>query len=241
MIQFNLLPDVKLEYLKARRTRQLVVSISIIATVVSLAILIILLATVYAVQKKSLNDLNSDVGKYTKQVEGTSNLNKILTVQNQLSILTSLHDQKPVASRLFTYLKQVTPSTASVSQLNINFATAASSTATAVSSANTISITGDASSLDVVNTYVDTLKFTTYKIAGSNSSSTPSAFSSVVLSSFSRDNTDASFTITASFDPIIFNAADNVTLNVPNIISTRSAIEQPTDLFKSSTSATGGQ
>jgi Tfp pilus assembly protein PilN len=229
MIQFNLLPDVKLQYLKARRTSQLVITVSIIATLVSLAVLVLLLGTVYVFQKKSLDNLNNNVAKYSNQLDSTPNLNKILTVQNQLSVLTSLHNQKAVASRLFTYLEQITPSTASVSQLNVDY------------TANTISITGDASSLDVVNTYVDTLKFTTYKIAGSSSSSAPDAFSSVVLSSFTINNTDATYTITANFDPTIFNSADNVTLSVPNIISSRSEIEQPTDLFKSHATAESGQ
>lgn len=242
MIQFNLLPDVKLEYLKARRVRQLVVSVSVIATIAAVAVLIILLGIVYGVQKKNLDDLNSDISKYTSQVTGTPNLNKILSVQNQLGVLTSLHNQKPVASRLFTYLRQITPSAASVSQLNVNFGTSAADAAASIAStANTVSITGNASSLAVVNTYVDTLKFTTYKIAGSTSLSTPNAFSDVVLSSFSVGSSGSTFTITANFDPIIFNAADNVTLNVPNIVTTRSTVEQPTDLFKSSASAVGGQ
>lgn len=224
MIQFNLLPDVKLEYLRARRNKRLVVGGSMVVIAASLFVLLLLASIIYGVQKKSLHDLNNDIGRYTQQLKSTPDLNKILTVQNQLGVLTSLHDQKAVASRLFPYLTQVTPKAASISQLNVDF------------SQDTISITGSANSLDVVNTYADTLKFTTYKTPDSSDSS-KNAFSKVVLSQFSRSNTGATYTITASFDPAIFNSNATTDLSVPHIISTRSATEQPTDLFQSA----GGQ
>src|ERR1017187_3214560 len=141
MIQFNLLPDVKLQYLKARRLRRLVVSASTIAIIASLTLLLLLVGTVYVFQKKNLSDLNRDIGTYSGQLQNTPNLDKILTVQNQLNVLTSLHNQKAVASRLFGYLKQITPSAASISQLNVDY------------TKHTISFTGSAKSLDIVNTF----------------------------------------------------------------------------------------
>lgn len=221
MIQFNLLPDVKLQYLKARRTQHLVITASLVAIGLSLFVMIVLIGTVDVLQKKNLRDLHHDITHYSNQLKSTPNLGKILTVQNQLQALTSLHNNKPVASRLFDFLKQVTPSAASISQFSVDF------------TQNNISVTGNANSLDVVNTYVDTLKFTTYK---NSNGANANAFSSVVLAEFSRTVSGASYTITANFDPNIFNNSDNVSLTVPNIITTRSAIDQPTDLFKA-----GGQ
>ncbi len=232
MIQFNLLPDVKLQYLKARRTQHLVFTGAIIAIAVSLFVLLILIGTVDVFQKKNLRDLNHDINVDSTQLQNTPNLSKILTVQNQLGTLTTLHDQKPVASRLFTYVKQVTPSSASISQLSVDY------------TQNNMSITGNANSLDVVNTYIDTLKFTTYQTSNGTSAD---AFTGVVLSAFTRSTSGAGFTITANFDPTIFNSTSNISLNVPKIISTRSAIDNPTDLFQSKTSSasssasTGGQ
>lgn len=218
MIQFNLLPDVKIQYLKAVRTKRLTLAISVIASAVCLAIFLILLGTVYVLQKKNLSDLNNDIASYTSQVKATPNLNQTLTVQNQLKSLPALHDQKPVAARLFGYLKQLTPSATGITDLNMDY------------TANTASIQGKASTLDIVNTYVDTLKFTKYKTAGINGSSL--AFSQVVLSDFTTTTQGTTYTITLNFDPAIFNSASNVTLVVPNIITTRSAIDQPTDLFQ---------
>jgi Tfp pilus assembly protein PilN len=228
MIQFNLLPDVKIHYLKARRQEQLVVVISTFATIAGIAIVVVLLGIVYGVQKKNLSDLNKDIKSNSQELQSTPNLNKILTVQSQLKALPGLHDQKAVATRLGGFLSQVTPSAVNISKLDVDFLQ------------NTLVINGGADTLDTVNTFTDTLKFTTYTSKGSSAAAKP-AFSNVVLTNFSRDKKGATYTITTSFDPSIFNETDDVTLNVPSIISTRSAVEKPTALFQGSTSTGSGQ
>lgn len=201
MVQFNLLPDVKLEYVRAQRTKHLLTLVSIVVSIAALAILGISLFSVDVVQKKSLHDLNNDIGRYSNQLKNVKDLDKILTVQNQLGTLTSLHEQKPVASRLFNYIGQLTPQQASLDKLTVNF------------TENTITFGGSAPSLDVVSTYTDTLKKTTFK---SDSGLSGHAFSDVVLTAFSRDDNGASFTIDAKFDPTIFKSQENVTLVVPS-------------------------
>ncbi len=201
MAQLNLLPDVKLEFIKARRTKQLLTLISIAVAGVALVIFLLSFVTVNVVQKKSLSDLNKDISKYSTQLKSTKDLDKILTVQNQLDTLTSLHDQKPVTSRLFPYISQVTPAQANLNKLTMDF------------TAKTLSLGGTAPSLDVVSAYTDTLKATTYKVAGGKATK---AFSNVVLSSFGRDDKGATFTITFTFDPIIFDTKSAVSLTVPN-------------------------
>jgi hypothetical protein len=224
MMQLNLLPDVKLEYLKVRRTQRLTVTICMILIIASLAILVLLIGTVDVVQKKSLRDLDKDVSKYTTQLQNTPNLDKILTVQNQLQALTQLHDQKPAVTRLFTYLTQLTPTAAHISQLNVDFTN------------DTISINGSADAANVVNTFADTLKFATYSVSGSSKN----AFSDVVISQYNRNSAGATYTITASFDPAIFDGTNNVkSLTLNTQITTRSILEQPTGLFKAPNS--GGQ
>ena len=218
MIQFNLLPDIKLQYIKARRQKRLVVLSSTIASIAVVTIFVFLIVVVDVLQKKNLNDLNRDISNNSKQLEGTANLNQILTVQNQLNSLTSLHDQKPVSSRLFTFLPLVTPSQITISRLNADF------------TQNTLTISGDADSIYTINKYVDTLKFTTYQVSGSSTSK--NAFTNVVLSSFGRDNTKATYTITLDFDPTIFSERSDVKLTVPQIITTRSVLDLP--LFQKS-------
>lgn len=217
MVQLNLLPDIKLEYVRARRTQRLVAAISILASTVMLAIFIVLLLFVDVAQKKNLSDLDKDIKKYSTQLTSTPDLNRILTVQNQLNSLPNLDSQKPTASRLFDYLTQLTPDQASINNLQADY------------TQNTMTITGTADSLDIVNTYVDTLKFTKYQIKGNTDQ--PKAFSNVVLSSFNRDSHEATYTITLTFDPAIFSVTNEVTLTVPHIITTRSEIDKPKDLF----------
>lgn len=219
MIQFNLLPDVKLEYIKAERTKHLVISVATLAGVIAFAIFVLLLVTVDGLQKKNLSDLNRDIKTASSKVEDTQDLDKILTVQNQLSALTSLHDSKPAASRLFDYLTQVTPSNVTIKSVSVDF------------TQNTMSLSGNADTIDAVNTFVDTLKFTQYTTDASGSAATK-AFSNVVLASFSTSSSGATYSITLNNDPTIFNNNDNVTLNVPNTVTTRSVTEQPNVLFK---------
>lgn len=235
MTQLNLLPDVKLEYIKAQRTRRLVISLSFLVTVLAVALLLVLLS-VDLLQKKHLSDLNRDIRSESSQLQNKPNINKILTIQNQLESLTALHAGKPAAPRLFDYLNQLTPAQVDITDFNIDF------------TKQTISITGTADALSSVNKYVDTLKYTTYT-TDKNSTSTK-AFSDVVLSSFgisatSNNGQPATYTLTLSYDKNIFDITQIVSLSVPNLIPTRLGVVQPTDLFtapttKSSNSSSGG-
>jgi hypothetical protein len=209
MVQFNLLPAVKLEFVKARRIKRMLTLVSIVVSAAALTVLLLAFISVNVVQKKSLRDLNKDVSKYSNDLKNTKDLDKILTVQNQLGTLTTLHDQKAVASRLFGYITQVTPSQASLNSLNVDFVQ------------HTITLGGAAPSLDIVSTYTDTLKATTYKV-GSDGSPTK-AFSGVVLTSFGRDAKNATFTISTSFDPNIFDSSKAVALSVPTGATTSQA------------------
>ncbi len=243
MIQFNLLPDVKLEYLKAERTRQMVITVSAIASAASLAIFLTFFATNYY-QKQHISSISDEINSRKSKLEKKPGIDKILTIQNQLKSLTALHDAKPAAPRLFTYLNQVTPDkTISISSLTLDF------------SKGTLSITGTADSLGSVNQYIDTLKFTTYRVKGDDPSQTPlKAFSNVVLTSFTyatpsatagtdTSSAPATYTLDFTYDQPIFDLTKDVTLNVPsNTTTTRSEVDKPTDLFVAAPKAktTGG-
>ena len=218
MIEFNLLPDVKLAYVKTRRLKRLVTSVAVLVVGVVLTILIFLILFVDVAQKKNLRDINGDISTTRTQLQNIPNLDKILTIQNQLQSLPALHDQKPVASRIFSYMSELTPAKATISSVNVDFIK------------HTLIIGGDADTLSTVNQYTDTLKFTTYSVKGSKAA--PKAFSNVVLTSFGRSSSGTTYTITTAFEPTIFKETDPVTLSVPKITSTRSITEQPTDLFK---------
>jgi hypothetical protein len=219
MMQLNLLPDVKLEYLKAQRTRRLAMVISFIATAAAVALLVLMLA-VEGFQKHTLGNLNNDVTTQTNKLQKEPHINGVLTVQNQLESINSLHASEPAASKLFDYMNELTPTPVTIGTLAIDF------------NAHTISLTGSADALSSVDQFIDTLKFTNYT-TGPHTQNLP-AFNTVVLSSFSLDNTTAppaTYTITANFDPTIFNITKNVALIIPSTVSTRSDRENPGPLF----------
>lgn len=223
MVQFNLLPDVKLAYVKARRSKQMIVIIAGLIAAGSLFVLVLLCLVVFGIQKKHLSDVNKDIATYTKQLKDTKDLDKILTIQNQLNSLPALHAQKPVTSRLFGYLGQITPAQVSLNSVNVDFA------------AHTMQLSGTADNIVTINTFVDTLKFTTYTTA--TNSKSVNAFSSVVLSSFSiGSGTSSSYAVNLNFEPAIFDSASEATLTVPaGKITTRSETSKPSDLFKPTT------
>ncbi|MFZ1249571.1 MAG: hypothetical protein WAQ24_04590 [Candidatus Saccharimonadales bacterium] len=206
-IQFNLLPDIKLKFVKARRTKYLMMLISSIIGAAALFVLLSSLLMVNVVQKKSIADLNKDIKKYGTELKATKDLDKILTVQNQLSTLTSLHEDKPVASRMFSYISSVTPVQASLDKLSADF------------TAHTISVSGKAPALDVISVYTDTLKGTKY-YANDETQTKAKAFSDVVLSSFGRDDKGANFTITLSYDPALFLVTSDVHFVIPTATTT---------------------
>lgn len=219
MIQFNLLPDIKIQYLKARRQKRLVLLGSVVVSIISVTVLTLLIATVFVVQKKSIRDLSGDITVASKELQDTKDLTKMLTVQNQLKALPQLHEGKADSSRIFGYITQSTPTAVSISRLNADFAL------------QTLTFSGATDSLETINTFVDTLKFTTYH-TDKDKKTEKQAFSSVVLTAFGRDSKGATYTITLKFDPVIFSELHEVTLTVPKKITTRSQTEQPSALFK---------
>lgn len=220
MIQFNLLPDIKLEYIKTRRSKRMVLLISTAVAGLCLVIFVGMFIFVNVLQRKHLSDLNKDIKANISTLQKTPDLGKILTVQNQLKSLTGLHQQKPAALRALDYLGQLTPAKATISDVKVDF------------TAKTISLTGDADALSTVNQFVDTLKFTTYT-SDANSQATK-AFSNVVLTSFSKGEKSSTYQIDFSFDSAIFDNTQKVQLTVPKIISTRSEVDKPADLFQKS-------
>ena len=114
MIQFNLLPDIKLEYIRALRRKRLIVFASIIVIIVSCVVFTILFVTVRVGQKSSLKDLDRDINSSLKTLQSKPDLDKVLTIQNQLKSLPGLHGEKVMSSRLYDFLTQLTPNQANI-------------------------------------------------------------------------------------------------------------------------------
>ncbi|MBI2589282.1 hypothetical protein HYW35_03745 [Candidatus Saccharibacteria bacterium] len=233
-IQFNLLPDVKLQFDKAKRVQNLVFRVATAASATMLGLFLVMLVVVHVVQKSQLSSAAKAQDTLSSQLSNIPNLGQIITIQNQLKTLVGLHQAKHVSSRIFTYLPQVTPSNASIGKLDIDLA------------GSTMSISGNADSQKTVNTFIDTLKFTTYMVGDQD---TPhSAFTSVVESTFAINATNVSYTLDISFDPQLFanNLLDSQDhpqepkLSVPKLTTTKSGVNDANNpIFK--TQSGGGQ
>ena len=219
MIELNLLPDIKAKFVNTERTKHLTIVIAFAVCGSAVAIVLILAGIAYGSQRIKLNNLDKQIKDTSEQLQDIDGLNKILTIQNQLSSLPALHDEKPVTSRLFDFLPQITPVNVYVGGIDLKLEN------------STITIKGTAATLELINKFVDTLKFTQYN-ANDSEESLP-AFSSVVLSSFNIADNGYNYSIDMNFDSNLFSSANGtVTLKIPSITSTRSQTEQPYLLFQ---------
>lgn len=227
MIQLNLLPDVKMQFIKAQRTKHVVLMTALIISGTAIGIVMFLATIVYGAQVLQLNSLNDAIKSKTTDIKKIDDLNKILTIQNQLNALPGLFEQKPVISRVFVFLPQITPTDVNIADYKLKLED------------NTMSFTGTAKDILTVNKFVDTLKFTKYT-TDTNQELKP-AFNTVVLTAFARTDKEATYTIDLKFDPALFSAENKVvTLAVPKITSTRSETERPTSLFQEQPAPTTG-
>ena len=242
MVQFNLLPDVKQQYIKAVYRRRLITLVCVVVGVAFLVIFVLTFLFVRVNQTRHLSHLDKDIKIGVAKLQSNKDLDKILTVQNQLASLPELHKQKVMTSRIFEYLGQVTPNEANVSNVKLDVVN------------KKINLTGSANSLQTVNKFVDTLKFTDYKLIGDEPKE-GKAFSSVVLQSFvigtptaGLVNAEVAYEISFIYDEVIFmNTAtegsavvNSVKLTVPKIITTRSETQKPAELFQSTPTPEGG-
>lgn len=109
MIEINLVPDVKQELIKAQRARATVITSSILISIASATVVTLLAVYVFVVQtaRGSIND--GDINRLSTELSGVEDLSKTLTIQNQLSKIYNLNDQKVLSSRLFGMLNAVIP------------------------------------------------------------------------------------------------------------------------------------
>lgn len=122
MIEINLLPNVKRELLKTRAMRNRVISISFlvggasIATVVVLALIFGSQIAAEAVQSGVIKDRND-------KLMAVEDLNKVVTIQHQLTKINEQHSGKKINSRIFdvvTAVNPVAPNNVSFSDVKVN-------------------------------------------------------------------------------------------------------------------------
>ena len=122
MIEINLLPNVKRELLKTRVMRNRVISISFLVGGVSIAAVVVLALILgsqfaaEAVQGEVIKDRND-------KLMAVEDLNKVVTIQHQLTKINEQHSGKKINSRIFdvvTAVNPVAPNNVSFSDIKVN-------------------------------------------------------------------------------------------------------------------------
>lgn len=123
MIEVNLVPDVKQELIDAERIRSLVISITILVGIAVIGLVVLLGLWVFGVQTARGAITDNTIKNESAKLLAVEDLESSLTIQNQLSLLPSLHEGKQVDSRIFDVLTTINPpapNNITISKLTIN-------------------------------------------------------------------------------------------------------------------------
>lgn len=233
MIRLNMLPDVKREYLRARQLESKVIAIALLLSAGAIAAIVLLSLYTYGAQTLQKSALDSRISKNMKELTSFKDIDKYVTIQNQLANIDTLHSKKSLFSRIFTVLPKLNPKAPhNVKITNLKLDSAAS----------TMIFQGETSSFTGLETFRDTLKNASlvYSSGSGQATSTTKLFSTVSVDTRSLGKsadgaTVVSFSITTSYASQLF-AVDTKTVDVsvPNKETTQSKTDAP-DVFGEST------
>lgn len=149
MITLNLLPDLKKEYIHAQKMRNVVISGAIMVSIAAGAAVVLLAVTVYGVQAGIMAVQRGSIDSNHAKLSKLEDINKYLTVQNQLGAIEAAGPTRAVYFRLFDYLQQLNPA----SPYNVSLYSAKIDKATSV-----IEINGGAPTFEAVNNFKNAIE-----------------------------------------------------------------------------------
>lgn len=243
MIQLNLLPEIKREYLKARRVQNRVISISILISVVSLGLVALAGFWVYAVQNIHKAALTSGIEKKSKELKSIPDINKYVTIQNQLGSISGLHSNKIIMSRVLDVMAKLNPKAPNnvrISNLEVD------------SEASTMLITGETDTFTGLETFRDTLKNASlvYTPVGDEASATERLFEPANIVVISQglgkaqegEKTIVIFKLSAQYNPLLLaRDSNNIAIQVPDKETTQSKQDSPSVFAESQAKTEGGE
>lgn len=197
MVQINLLPDVKQEYLKSQQSKHAFVIGAVLVSVLFIAILALIYAYVSIAQPRHLSNLQTDIDDSIKQSKEVPSSVEMVTVQGALEQLPGLQDKKQITSRLFGYINSFTPKDVSYAEIKLDLST------------NILTLRGETTNYEQTNILANNLKSAELTFVQNDSSSTIKPFSQVVFTSLGKaeqttTNKTVSFQIDMQIDPAMF-------------------------------------
>lgn len=241
MISINLLPDVKIEYLKTQSIKHRFISLAVIVSIVAIGSLVLVAIYVKVIQPVQFSKTQKSVKKLSSKLSTDQGNLEVATLQNQLKALNEINSTKPAMSRIFNYLQSIIPKAVQLSSIQVD------------SGLGTITIQASADSLKTANVFSDTLKYTNfeYKDASQNKQSS-TAFSSVQFNELGKSDSEkgVSFSVNFKYDSKFFDstitsvvlktpALSTSQINQPNSNGKKNSSEQNTTPFGDDPAGTG--
>lgn len=257
MIQLNLVPDVKLELIKAQRHRNFVITGAIGVSIAAVSILVLVMI-VWGGQLFYEKTLTDKISKLDNEFQNITDISKTVTVQNQLENIQETHDGKAMTSRM---LDLVAEASAKGTDNSVSYNSFAIDT-----SAKTITLVAQTDkrgfeAADVFKKNIEGMQmfyvdgdpekqpneFKTEPETKRKDEHTVTIASDVTLSDLSYSEQDedrrntVSFRLTFKYDPILFDSTKDILrirgINRGNV--TDSYQRLPQSLFEKTTSNTG--
>lgn len=234
MIEINLVPDVKQELINAQRVRTAVISVSIFVGIAAIGVVVMLAIWVFGVQTTRGVLSDGVIKDESQKLAKVPDISNTLTIQNQLSKLSQLHNDKNIDSRIFDVLTTINPpapNTISISNLELD------------STTKTVKIEGEAAKgFPALEVFKKTINATTFKFTkdGEEKSVPLASDMGDADRSYGADASGATvlrFTITFVYpDELFSRSAENARIVAPNRTNvTDSLLGVPNSLFTQST------
>lgn len=242
MIEINLVPDVKQELIRAQRVRLSVISAATLFGLISIGIVVVL-ALLLGAQVVASSLLDNSINDKSKQLADVPDINKTLTLQNQLATIPSIRDKSHVTSRIFDVLTTVTASSSGDNRVQY-------SNVTVDTTEETVTVQAQTPSFEGLDAFKKTLEATKFEFATEDSgdkTSVPLASQiSVGEQGYGQDTSGSNvvtFTLTFSYPSELLSTTskDGRIIAPERMNATDSYRGVPRSLFTEKAESTGGE
>jgi len=220
MIEINLVPDVKQELIRAQRVRTSIISLAILVGIVAVGIVVLLAFWVFAVQTARSVLSDNTIKSESQKLSSVQDVSNTLTIQNQLSKLSQMHNAKSIDSRIFDILTTINPAApndVAITNLSLD------------SAATTVKIEAQAKSYSALEVFKKTINGTSFEFTKDGQKQSVALATGISDSdrSFGEDASGAKvlrFTLSFTYPEELFTKeAQNATIVAP----TKSNVTDP--------------
>lgn len=107
VMEINLIPDVKMNLVRAQVVRSRVTTIAILSTVAMGVLVFIVALIAFGLQGVLIDSADKKINAEFQTFRDYNGAKQIISIQNQLSKIDSLHQSKPMTSRLFNLMVSI--------------------------------------------------------------------------------------------------------------------------------------